>query len=354
MRKAPLCVLLVMAVLGTPGGLLHAGETVTKVTGYFNSEQENACSLISQFFFLTDCTYARTRAEVAGNKLPWMGPSIGSTYYERSGPAANPAAEPAASDQRIRPSLSGTLTIDDRGTPDPADDLVSGELVVGAAARSFVATISAAVGAPADRRPRAVISWSRITHTLEPTAVDAASANALGGIDYTIASKGFPERICLSGDPADCFPSARALKMTDGQDAASPWKAPASIGLTRDTAMDGNAGARTTAAMHDYACNDNVDGLTCPQQSSVTGRNSLVLWRNGVEAAPGERNVSEAPGFDNLLLSIETDAAGRIVKAAGYWTQEYTVGAGPDSFHLPEGHDNSWLGGYLELAGVEE
>lgn len=323
----------------------EAGKISSTLSGRFNNAQENACIHVSLFFFLTDCTYAASRPEMAGNQLPWTGPTVNPIYYEIGSAGAEPTHEPEIDDGRIVPSLSAVLMIDDRDTGDPLDDLVSGELAVGPAARSVVANVNELAGGPAGRPPRAVITWSRITHTLEPTGVDTATKNTHGGFDYVIGSKGFPERICRKDDPRDCFPSAHAPKTVDGQD-ADVWASPATVGLTRDEAMDGNVGASTTAFMHDYTCTDNRGGITCPAHN--------VVWRNADEPAPGQRNLSEAPGLDNLLLKVVTNASGHIVSVDGFWTQEYNIEAGPASFQVPDGHDNSWQGGYLQLTGQSE
>jgi hypothetical protein len=149
----------------------------------------------------------------------------------------------------------------------------------------------------------------------------------------------------MKDDPKDCFPSARAPKTADGP-TKHVWAAPAKIGITRETAIDGNPGARTTAEMIDYQCVDNRKGIVCPEHN--------VVWRNGREPAPGERNISEAPGFDNLLLRVRTDAKGKIRSVEGFWTQEYSLEAGPASLNVPEGHDNSWQGGFLQLSAAKE
>lgn len=325
--------------------LAMARETVTEVRGSFNRSQENACIHVSTFFFLADCSYTRAHPEIAGQPLPWTGPTVNPVYYARGSAHAVPTYTPTPGDDRIAPALESTLTIDDRGTAAGADDLISGRLVVGPAARSVVANVNELAGGPAGRPPRAVISWSSITHTLPPTGVNSARPNDRGGFDYVIASQGFPQRLCRAQDPADCFPSALAPKTTDGQRGEGVWAAPATVGLTRDTAMDGNAGARTTAVMADYECTDNRGGITCPSHN--------VVWRNGPEPPPGARNVSEAPGFDNLLLRVQTDGLGRVVAAEGFWTNEYRIDAGPATFQVPAGHDNSWQGGYLQLRGAE-
>lgn len=342
MRSAGLAVVAALAAVAAGWvGTATAREVATAVQGSFNSSQENACIHVSIFFYLSDCSYARSHAAIAGQDLPWVGPTVNPVYYLPGSPHAVPDYVPVAGDDRIAPALTGTLVIDDRGTRDAADDRIAGTLVVGPAARSVVANVNELAGGPAGRPPRAVISWTAMTHRLEPTPVSGATRNAAGGFDYVIGSKGFPTRICRAADARDCFPSARAPKTTDGQKGEGVWAAPASVGNTRDSAMDGNAGARTSAVMEGYHCTDNRGGITCPSHN--------VVWRNAEEPAPGARNLSEAPGLDNLLLRVVTDAGGRVVAAQGYWTQEYRIDAGPDAFQVPEGHDNSWQGGYLEL-----
>lgn len=333
-----------LAVAAAWSAAAGARVVETPVAGTFNASQENACIHVSTFFYLTDCSYARTNGSVGGQSLPWTGPTVNPVYYARGSAHAAPTYVPVPGDDRIAPSLEGTLRIDDRGTADATDDLISGTLVVGPAARSVVANVNELAGGPAGRPPRSVISWSSMTHTLAPTPVSSATTNAQGGVDYVIASKGFPTRICRTADPKDCFPSALAPKTTDGQKGEGVWAAPGNVGITRDTAMDGNEGARTTALMVDYECTDNRGGITCPSHN--------VVWRNAEEPKPGSRNLSEGPGLDNLLLRLSTDAKSRVVNAEGFWTNEYRIDAGPGTLQVPEGHDNSWQGGYLQVTGV--
>jgi len=326
--------------------LSGAGVVQTPVRGSFNAAQENACIHVSIFFYLSDCSYTRAHAVIAGQALPWVGPTVNPVYYAPDSPHASPDYVPVAGDDRIAPALGGTLSVDDGGTADGGDDRLSLTLVVGPAARSVVANVNELAGGPAGRPPRAVIAWSAITHTLEPTRVSSATRNAAGGFDYVIGAQGFPARICRATDPADCFPSAHAPKTTDGQKGEGGWAAPARVGITRDSAMDGNPGARTTAVMAGYRCTDNRGGITCPSHN--------VVWRNGAEPEPGARNLSEAPGFDNLLLRVATDAGAHVVSAQAFWTQEYRIDAGPPAFQVPAGHDNSWQGGYFELEAAGE
>jgi len=344
MRKRLLGAVLLLAT--APLLPAAAGIVETQLRGSWNASQENACIHVSIFFYLSDCSYARSRAEVAGQALPWVGPTVNPVYYAPGSPGASPDYVPVPGDDRIAPALGGVLRIDDRDTPDGGDDLLSGTLVVGPAARSVVANVNELAGGPAGRPPRAVISWSSLTHTLAPTAASSTTPNASGGFEYVIAAKGFPERLCLAAEPADCFPSARAPRTTDGQEGAGRWARPAAVGITRDAAMDGNAGARTEAVMADYRCVDNRGGITCPSHN--------VVWRNTEEPVPGARNLSEAPGFDNLLLRVNTDRHHRVLSVEAFWTQEYRIDAGPPGFQLAGGHDNSWQGGYFELEPAGE
>ena len=332
-------------ILGLTIGFSAAADTTsTKVAGTFNNGQENACIHVSLFFFLADCSYSRINREIAGQSLPWTGPTVNPVYYARDSEHAVPSYKPVPGDDRISPTLAGVLIIDDADTPAPADDTISGELTVGPAARSVVVNVNELAGGPAAGEPRAVFSWSSIEHSLAATPVDSATPNAYGGFDYVIAARGFPSLICRTQESADCYPSALAGRTVQGREAAGIWAAPGTVGVTRDTAMAGNAGATTTAVMHDYRCTDNRGDITCP--------NHNVVWANGPEPLPGERNRTEAPGFDNLLLRVTTDAAGNVVEAQGFWTQEYHIAAGPPTFQVPAGHNNSWQGGYLRLFGT--
>lgn len=338
LRLLPLLCLLAAAA--------HAATVTTPVSGQFNNSQENACIHVSTFYYLTDCAYTRLHAEMAGQPVPWTGPTVNPVYYPVDSDDASPRHVPAPGDARIAPAMDGELLIDDRGTPDAADDLVSGTLVVGPAARSVVVNVNELAGGPAGRPPRAVMTWTRIVHTLEPTPVNSATPNDQGGYDYVIASKGFPRRLCLQADAADCYPSAHAGLTTDGQAAEGTWDGPAEVGVTRGEYLAGNVGASTTAVIEDYQCVDNRKQITCP--------NHNVVWSTAAEPPPGTSSQNEGPGFDNLLLKIVTGADGRVRSVAGFWTNEYRINAGPKFLQVPEGYDNSWQGGYLALTGAAD
>ena len=237
MRKSAVIGWLATVFLTVSAGA--AARTVTTaVNGTFNNAQENACIQISSSFFLADCSYEQSHSQIAGNPLTWVGPTVNPVYYVPGSPHAVPAYRPVPGDDRIAPSLAGTLTIDDHGTASGADDTISGVLTVGPAARSVVSNINSLAGKP----PRAVETWSSIVHTLAATAVNSALRNPSGGFDYVIASKGFPAPICRKADPGDCFTSAYAPKTTDGAKGAGIWAAPGSVGIGRDAYLGGNGG----------------------------------------------------------------------------------------------------------------
>lgn len=325
-------VLAALALVGAAlAGAAAAATTQTPLAGTFNNGQDNACIQVSIFFYQVDCSYARSRGNVGGVELPRVGPTVNPVYFAPGSPHAVPTYTPRAGDDRIRPALTGTLAIDDRGTADGADDLVSGTLTVGPAARSVVSNINSQAGKP----PRVVETWQAIRHTLAPTAVDSATRNAAGGFDYVIGKRGFPQLLCRTADPADCYTSAYAPKTTDGPTGAGVWAGPPADGVGVERAVvwgGGNPGATTTAEFDGYSCADDSGGKEC--------RDANVAWGSS----------KEDPGLDNLLLKIVTGKDGRIREVRGFWTNEYFIQGGPEAYQSAHGADNSWQGGYLQLA----
>ncbi|MBM4195561.1 MAG: hypothetical protein FJ197_00485 [Gammaproteobacteria bacterium] len=320
-----------ISALAAMASSTEAATTRTALKGTFNNGQDNACIQVSLFFYLADCSYGRSRAVVGGHELPWVGPTVNPVYYAPDSPQAVPTYTPRVGDERIGPALTAELTVDDRGTGQWLDDLVSGTLVVGPAARNVVSNINSQAGKP----PRLVEKWQAIRHRLEPTAVNFATARPGGGFVYVIGERGFPQRLCRREDATDCYTSARAPKTTDGTAGAGVWAGPPPDGIGVERAPvwgGGNPGARTTAEFEGHSCADDSGGKECLHAN--------VAWGSD----------KEDPGLDNLLLEIVTGPSGSIQTVRGYWTNEYYIQGGPAAFQVPEGQDNSWQGGYLELA----
>lgn len=332
MPKSACPAALILASLATISPV-RATTTATSLAGTLNNSQENACIQVSLFYYLADCSYGRSRAVIGEQRLPWVGPTVNPVYFAPDSPHAVSGYAPKPGDDRIKPAMSGTLTIDNRGTPDGADDLISGKLIVGPAARSVVSNINSQAGRP----PRLVEKWQAIRHTLAATPVDFAKRNAAGGFDYVIGQRGFPTLLCRKADPADCYSSALAPRTTDGPDGEGVWLAPPGDGVGVERAPvwgGGNPGATTTAVFEGYSCADEFGGNECLHAN--------VAWGSD----------REDPGFDNLLLKVSTDRKGRVRLVRGFWTHEYYIQGGPPAFQVPAGEDNSWQGGYLQLEPV--
>lgn len=284
----------------------QAAAVQTSVTGSLG-KGENACLSIYNVLFGQDCSYANDRPALIG----WMGPVLVGGYYEAGSQGDNVGHLPTAGDGKIAPTLAGTVTIDDGGTPgDGADDTVAAAFAIGPAVRN-VAT---------GNGRRTVERWESLTHTMAATGVSSATANAQGGFDYVIGLQGFPQLLCLDIYPDRCF-GGEHDPASSGTDWAGPE--PGGIGIERNANQGGNLGAVTSATFTGYSCADNSSGADC------TG--GLMVWGAG-----------ESPGFDNLLLRIATNAAGHVVDASGFWTQEFRI-----SSSETQPGDNSWHGGTL-------
>jgi hypothetical protein len=311
-------------------GAVGAEPVTSPVAGTFNDPQENGCAIVSAFYFRVDCSYSQRLPAAAGRALPWVGPAISAVYYPIDSPHAAPRYTPTPGDDRIALPLSGSVTIDDQGTPDATDDTIAAAFVIGPAARHT--QTRGGKGAPLTR---IVESWDRITHRMAPTRVHAATGNARGGWDYVIATHGMPDRLCATNRESGCYPSAAAPAVAEGQWGAEFWTGPARTGVTRSPLLDANPGRTTTAEFDGYRCQSLVPGDAC-----TTG---VGLW-----GLPGKE------GLSNLLLRIATDGQRRVHEVTGFWTVEYRLNAGPPNLAGEHGEDNSWHGGYLQATGAPD
>ncbi len=330
--------LLVLAVSVFPG-MAHAATTAHVITGTI-AEVEQGCNQIAFVFSSNDCTYGRNRPGPNGE---WIGPlsQFGAAHYAPGSPGAvlgyvpttsteSPEGSgtfiPAPPDGKIKAAVTGTLSINDNGTPgDAGDDKIGTTFSIGPMVRNI----------QTGQFTRAVQGWTRMDHQMAEISVSSAVANANGGIDYVIGSRGFPARICNAANAADCFPTANSSNSFSN---SRFWAAipPLQVGIERSGLLGdpgltdpptqpppliptGNVGATSTATFTGLTCSsNNVSFDDC-----VTGP---LVWGAG-----------EPAGFDNIVMKVSTDSQGAITSAQAYYSEEYRIGA----FGAPEGYDNS-------------
>ncbi len=336
---------------------LSAAVTTIDITGNL-SDGDNNCTQITLAFTTRDCSYGNTRrAQTGAFSSPWQGFSSGSGFYTPGSTGDDIAYTPGPGDAangRIAPGITGTISIDDNDTPGNADDdIVNGNFVIGAAVRNT----------PTGQTDRITEAWSSYDHTMAPTPVNAAVDLGAGTTRYIIAADGvIPADICSAGDPGDCFPTDAVLEAngpvgfwpSDSPSSNVPSSASPSdgVGIARSTffasgqtnpqpgppfpAGPAFGAASTTAVMNDYVCTDNGLSNDC--------NDNVLIWNNPAFAPIGQ---SEDPGWDNLILVIDVDAAGDVVAAQGWWTQEYFI-----NFSVNDGSTaNSWSAGTLSFTG---
>lgn len=372
-----------------------AGTTTQAISG-LQSAQENGCIDAIGIFTANDCSYNGINRWTGGSATPiynppletltqedvtppilvevskddrpdrvWIGPLANQMYYETgASPFSNgvPASVfPAVGDNKAELGLSGQITIDDSGTADGSDDLISGEIIIAAGTRNVL------TGQDDDTRVEE--SWSSLTQTLDPTPVDSATPNAMGGFDYVIASRGMPDRLQPMGANDQPYPSEIASSpIVLG---VSGWVAPDSQGrsvanfecipekptlveafwnrrfeevrarshLGADCAdpSSNNVGATTTGEFTDHGCL-RADGTpTCPPNPAVLGAPGSFF------TPPGD------PGYQNLLIALSTDADGHIVSSDAFYAHQFQVLQGLFGFSTPY---EAWDGGELTMAGV--
>lgn len=316
--------LVAIGVLGAAGAV---GAGTTTLDGQFAS-QENGCLHVAGFYYRVDCGYTdeRKRQNASGARWLWVGPTSNPVYYAPEALEARPSYTPVAGDSRRALWATAQVTVDTGGTATPADDRIAADIRIGPGARNVATRIDQQTG----QSIRVVESWSALRHTLAPTPVTGATPNAAGGVDYVIAARGFPTRLCRREAPADCFPSANAVSLRAGAEAENTWSNASPMSLGRGAYLGDNPGATTTAELTGYRCVDSAGGAEC--------RASPLVWG----ARPN-------PGFDNLLLRVATDRDGQVSRLQAFWTREFHLGGGPARLALPATEANSWLGGYVEF-----
>jgi hypothetical protein len=326
MKKPYILAAVVTMALGAVAPLpaqAQAQATTVTING-LHSNSESSCSQATVILISSDCSYSGQR--IGETFYGWSGPAFGGGYYTAGSVGDNFAYVPVPGDGKIQPTINGSLIFTGAG----ATATIEGTIIVGPAVRNAI------VG----NLTRGVERWDAITHSLAPTPVTTATANAAGGFDYVIGSNGTPGALCLTADPTDCFPSEFGA---DGGLSAvqNVWNngVPPAVGV-EGTPLNGGPGASigpiTTAVITNYS-----NSCAVPTDCTTNGR---VVWG-------GTGPQAESPGWDNLLLAISTDAAGNITSGKGWWTQEYAIPVGP----IPQRSvPNSWQASRITFTGAAE
>jgi len=273
-------------------------------------ESDNTCFIVWWLFVGLDCSYDGSRSGFADT---WVGPIGLYTWGER-----------------LR--VTGDMTVS--GSGDGAS--ISATLSMAGAERS------GGCGQGGD----CVEAWDSITHTIDATAVDRATANDAGGYTYEIAAKAFPPRLepCVPytigpfgiypNGPFGCnlggmgwnfanqlYPSVTASPAFPAPGQA--WQAPAPFGNSV-SGMEGGRGNRNTgttssAVSTGYSCT--TDGGDC-EASSIMGPN---------------------PSYATVMMKVDTSAAGGIINAEVSVTHEYIT--------VNPIFGDSWDGNWINMSG---
>jgi iron complex outermembrane receptor protein len=281
-----------------------------------------------------NCMYNGGPAQLSNQPLGEVtGPFGQVSYYDSlATPGAFDAAfEPSPGDGKIEQVITGTVTIDDAGTPgDGSDDLIS-----------FTLTFTSPGGGDIIRYldgSGVVDRYTSMTQVLTNAPVSSATPNAQGGYDYVIGSQGFPSLRSFAEAPCegqifgsvDCGGS-----FTPGIVDPNRWSGVSVAGIG---SLEGNIGVRTVGTLVGYQCAQDVDECT---SSSVSF---------GPRIANPSAVTREDVGWDQLLLRVSTNANGNVINLAGFDVQEYTVfGPPPPCGSDPESIRpcNSWIAGYF-------
>ena len=274
-----------------------------------------ACVAPIPFFNGEDCSYnASDPTGFAPGPGVWAGPTAAAHYY-LPGQAPGVDNPPSAGDPgKANLPLTGTIDIEDNGTPCDADDTIGGELILGAGTRAF----------DGGQGARGEESWgdSDIKFPLPVTIVDSATPNGTGGCDYVIASAGFPARIQEAG-------GAQRLYPVDASSSIGFYAASSPSGMASIT--EGNIGIEVTVTVGGgWACVANFVGDACEEGI------------NGNSHFKGTRGILET-----VLVSISTDSAGDIILGEIYANNESKIfNVAPDPY-------NSWDGTRWEFTGQQ-
>ena len=355
-----------------------AVPTTTDIEGEI-SAAENTCVSPAQFFqfeYFQLCSYSGgvDIAGVLAQPLPperrnWMGPLDSGGFYE-PGTLQSPRTQGGFSgsdpnDGKKNLPFTGQLVIEDFGTPgDPADDRISGTLIL----EAFERGVNTNDG-------WAVETWDSITHTIPATQVSSATANAFGGFDYVIGSEGYPFLITSAAGP---FPSEAPSIISDssippdfnawevsagGNITLQPYQAPPlpappphsveivtyAPGAAGGGNVEPNIGVRTSVVTENFTCEsgdaDSTPDMTNPDPPELP----TLIDDCNPDPAIGAGSTWAVSGaeFDNLILSVSTNASNKVIAAEAFYVVEYKIAAlflnKQNGVDLP----GSWVGGRL-------
>ncbi len=410
MRKLAVMGAVAAAMLGTAASAGTATQTFN-INGNLG-KAVNSCFNIAVNLTSTDCSYARTR--IPSLTTP-SGPKFTGGFYERNSIGDSVAYVPVPGDGKLDVPVSGTLTIDTRDTPDPADDLISATWEIGGA------VFNGSTG----NGDRGLERWTKWTQVMAPTPVNAA-ITAGAGVEYVIGSrsatvagstqtgKPTPTPLCAAADPTDCLPSENAPATQDPpgfwdttfSGLANPATNRIGIERTRGFGLfppgsplgpspNPNIGGQTTGTFEGYECIDNTGDNDCIGSEILFG-SSQIIYRTetGLPAVhPATGNCSDGldndadtkidlvagnedpecipvaltqpttqpvppvlvspPGFENVILVLTTDGIGGLT-ANAFWTREYIIASGLPIFTDAQGEytvENSYGSGRIAFTG---
>jgi hypothetical protein len=324
-----LALTLTVGVLAIPA---HATVIRNSISGSMDDSDSNCPSPVPAFN-QDDCSY---NASNPANRVivEWIGPLFNAGYYA-PGTAPHPdiagGLEPVPGDGKARPPVVGTVDIDDQGTASGTDDTITASIVIGAAERNF--------GAGA--RGTGVESWTSLIIAFGPVTVSSAAANANGGLDYVIGSRGLPPFLVDAATGLDVWPSEDGSESDSAIGFGHYWAGFSPIGIAPIEDNVASGGIATGIA-----------SIGTTATLTTTGYNCYDGPPNNGDGIGGAQSVCDAQGrlggagnFENIILSLSTDAGGNITVATLIWVQEQDVVVVPAGF-------DSWVAGVIEFTGT--
>jgi len=300
----------------------HATVTSIDITSGSQAKTDSACVAPIPFFNTLDCSYNESDPTGFAPDV-WQGPTGGSAVYYLDGDSpfkqtGDTTVAPEEGDPlSVELAITGTINIEDNGTPCTADDTIGGELILQAGTRAF----DGGQGALGEE------SWGDddIKFPWPLTAVDSAAANGQGGCDYVIASAGFPDRLVEAAAPNRLYP------VDAGVDDAGFWEGPSLVGIVT---VEGNVGMSVTVTVG--------GGWSCVEGGTATGACDEGTGLNdGGSHFKGTREILET-----VMVSISTDGSGDIVSGEIFANNESAI------FNVPPFPFNSWDGTRWEFTGT--